>query len=57
MIIISILIICIIVYKLSFINKNTIYYNDISTDCKLRRWGCCDDKITPKLDSEGTNCT
>ena len=26
------------------------------TDCKYRRFGCCEDKITPKLDFMGSNC-
>jgi hypothetical protein len=28
----------------------------IKKDCKLTRWGCCKDKLTPKLDQDGTNC-
>jgi hypothetical protein len=24
--------------------------------CKWRRWGCCPDYLTPKLDQEGSNC-
>ena len=25
-------------------------------NCKLTRWGCCDDGSTPKYDQKGTNC-
>ena len=35
---------------------NEIKFSDINTDCKYRRWGCCNDKLTPKFDNEGTNC-
>ena len=29
----------------------------VNTDCKYRRFGCCNDKLTPKLDFQGSNCT
>lgn len=31
-------------------------FTNIKTECKYRRWGCCNDKLTPKLDPDGTNC-
>jgi len=31
-------------------------FSNIETNCLYRRWGCCNDKITPRLDPEGTNC-
>ena len=33
-----------------------IKFSDIQTSCFYKRWGCCKDKITAKLDPEGTNC-
>ena len=29
---------------------------EISDKCEDTRFGCCNDKITPKLDQMGTNC-
>ena len=31
-------------------------FTNINTDCKYRRFGCCQDKLTPKLDFMGSNC-
>jgi hypothetical protein len=28
----------------------------VQKNCKLTRWGCCPDKLTPRLDPDGTNC-
>lgn len=28
----------------------------VKKDCKLTRWGCCNDRLTPKLDQDGSNC-
>ncbi len=28
----------------------------VNVDCKYRRYGCCEDKLTPKLDPFGSNC-
>lgn len=28
----------------------------IKDECKYNRYGCCNDKLTTKLDQEGTNC-
>ena len=30
--------------------------NDMKVGCLYNRWGCCPDKLTPKLDDKGTNC-
>ena len=27
-----------------------------NTDCLYKRWGCCNDKVTPKYDEKGSNC-
>jgi len=32
-------------------------FSFVNTNCKYRRWGCCRDNLTPKLDQNGTNCT
>lgn len=50
-IVLLILIFCIT--KKSFFLESTL---DIKDDCKYRRYGCCNDKLTNKLDQEGTNC-
>lgn len=31
-------------------------FSDINVGCKYTRFGCCDDKITTKLNIFGTNC-
>jgi hypothetical protein len=36
-----------------YLNNNE---NNFDTNCINKRYGCCNDKITPKLDQEGTNC-
>ncbi len=42
------------IYETSLINYE---YNTIKeTECKDTRWGCCDDKLTPKYDDQGSNC-
>jgi hypothetical protein len=35
---------------------NDIKFSNIDPSCKLKRWGCCNDNITTKLDIEGSNC-
>jgi len=35
---------------------NTIIFSNISDNCLDTRWGCCNDKLTPKLDDFGSNC-
>lgn len=31
-------------------------FSDINDNCMYKRFGCCNDKLTPKLDQGGTNC-
>jgi hypothetical protein len=31
-------------------------FSNINDNCLYRRFGCCNDKLTPKLDQDGTNC-
>ena len=39
-----------------------LYYKNITPsviikdECKYNRYGCCNDKLTTKLDQDGTNC-
>ena len=60
-IIILIIIILVILYKLIkkiFIKNYIVNNNDNIKDinCLYERYGCCNDKITPRLDQDGTNC-
>ena len=48
-------IIIIIIVYIIYINR-PIEFTDIQTSCLYKRWGCCNDKLTPRLDPEGTNC-
>ena len=51
----AILIIIIIILLLSIYNKfNMKQFYQVS--CRWRRYGCCNDKITPKLNIFGSNC-
>jgi len=52
-IIILIIIIILFACNKSFNLNNSNKYN---TACYWRRWGCCNDNITPKLDIFGSNC-
>lgn len=52
LIFIIILIIIIILYVCNKINNSTIY----NVSCAWKRWGCCKDNLTPKLDIFGSNC-
>jgi uncharacterized membrane protein YukC len=54
-IIIIIIIILIFYYYFFRINKEYIFSN-INDGCLYKRYGCCDDKLTAKLDQNGTNC-
>lgn len=54
-IIIIILIILFLGYYFYIINKEP-DFSDINDDCRYKRFGCCNDKLTPKLDQDGTNC-
>ena len=57
--IILVIIIIMIIFFVGYIiynrNKklNSIEIND---NCLYKRFGCCNDKLTPKLDEDGSNC-
>lgn len=51
-IILIIIIILFISNKVFNINNSNNYY----ISCYWRRWGCCNDNLTPKLDIVGSNC-
>lgn len=53
---IILLIILLIIYLIIWWKANTVTFTDINTDCKYRRYGCCPDNLTPKLDTFGSNC-
>lgn len=61
---ILVIVIILTIYILSwfiffFINIKKIYdreFSNVKISCKYRRWGCCKDNLTPKLDINGTNC-
>lgn len=55
LLIIFLAIIVIIIVYIIYINR-PIEFTDIKTGCLYKRWGCCNDKLTPRLDPEGTNC-
>jgi hypothetical protein len=52
-IIILIIIIILFASNKSFNSNNSNNYN---ISCYWRRWGCCNDNLTPKLDIFGSNC-
>ena len=43
-----------IIYVINYFKFPYLLYTD--TNCLYKRFGCCSDKITPKLDQDGTNC-
>lgn len=53
LIILIIIIILLISNKSLNSNNNSNKYN---ISCYWRRWGCCNDDLTPKLDIFGSNC-
>jgi hypothetical protein len=55
-IIVIILIISFILYVRDNIIHHNIVFSDIDPNCRLKRFGCCNDKITARLDQDGTNC-
>jgi len=55
-ILITIITICIIIHFIHEVLPLKPQFTNIETDCKYRRFGCCKDKITPKLDFMGSNC-
>jgi len=52
-IIILIIIIILFISNKAFKINNSNYYQ---ISCYWRRWGCCNDNLTPKLDIFGSNC-
>ena len=60
LIIIIILILIYFIFKILRIayTKYTVkqLQDKVKKDCKLTRWGCCNDSLTPKLDQDGSNC-
>jgi uncharacterized protein YxeA len=54
-IIILIIIIFLSLYYFYSINKEP-HFSEINDDCLYKRFGCCNDKLTPKLDQNGSNC-
>ena len=53
---ITVITISIIIHFIHELFPLTPQFTNINTDCKYRRFGCCKDKITPKLDFMGSNC-
>lgn len=51
-----IILLLIIVYVTSHTNEPSFYLGTDKVTCWYSRYGCCQDKITPKLDPDGTNC-
>lgn len=56
-ILIAVIILLIIIYFLTSKYCKEIKFSNVETSCYYTRWGCCKDKITIKLDPDGTNCT
>jgi hypothetical protein len=58
LIIISFIILIIIITYTGIELKNYITNNIkySTTGCLYKRWGCCPDKLTTKLDPQGSNC-
>ncbi len=56
-IIIAIIIIAIISFLIYYYKKYVNpTFSDIKDECIYNRYGCCNDKLTTKLDQKGTNC-
>jgi len=55
-IILLLIIILFIIYFIMWYRANTVIFSNISDNCLETRWGCCKDKLTPKLDDYGSNC-
>lgn len=57
LLIIFIIIVIFLLLSFIYITNKLFYLNiDDKTTCWYTRFGCCKDKITPKLDQNGTNC-
>jgi hypothetical protein len=56
--ILSILILISVPLYLIYLNNNTNNptFTNIQNGCLYNRYGCCNDKLTPKLDQFGSNC-
>ena len=54
-IIIILIVFLLLGYYFYTINKEP-EFSDINDDCRYKRFGCCNDKLTPRLDQDGTNC-
>ena len=57
--IIIILIVIIVLVKINdpcYIDYDEYKFSDFETGCKPTRYGCCNDNITTKLDTWGSNC-
>lgn len=58
-VIISVIMVILVLLLFIFLIVNTcgyIKFSDIEVSCYYKRWGCCKDKLTEKLDPLGTNC-
>jgi hypothetical protein len=55
-IIFVILFLIIFIYFLTQKKKKKIVFSDVNEGCLYKRFGCCNDKLTTKLDQDGTNC-
>ena len=55
-IIITIIMICLIINIINDFYPLKPQFTNIDINCKYRRFGCCNDKITAKLDFMGSNC-
>ena len=56
-IVISIFILLVFLAIIAYYPYNNSDFDEvIDTDCKYKRWGCCNDKLTTRLDPDGTNC-
>lgn len=55
-IIFVIILLVIFIYLITKDFSKKIVFSDIKDGCLYRRFGCCNDKLTAKLDQDGTNC-
>lgn len=55
-IIFVILFLIIFIYFLTKDFSKKIVFSDVNDGCLYKRFGCCNDKLTTKLDQDGTNC-
>ena len=55
-ILIIIFIIILIIIIILFASNKSFNSNNSNISCHWRRWGCCNDNTTPKLDIVGSNC-